>query len=85
MQKIRQDARDNIGDNIRRLRLASGLSQEAVAAKMQLMGCDLSRSVYSQIECGTYNIRVRELIALKNIFHTDFNAFFEGLEKETDA
>ena len=85
MQKIRQDARDNIGGNIRRLRHAAGLSQEAVTAKLQLMGCDMSRSVYSQIECGTYNIRVKELIALKNIFHAEYSDFFEGLENDTEA
>ena len=77
VQKIRQDV--NIGDNIRKLRIAAGMTQEHVAAKLQLAGCDISRSVYSQIECGTYNIRVSELIALKQLFDTSYDAFFSGL------
>ena len=76
-QKIRQDI--SIGSTIRSLRMKSGLSQEQVVAKMQLLGCSLSRSIYSQIEGGTYNIRVSELKALTIIFHTDYNSFFQDL------
>lgn len=79
MQKIKQDA--NIGCNIRKMRIAAGMTQEQVAAKLQLAGCDISRSVYSQIECGTYSIRVSELHALKQLFNVDYNAFFIGLEE----
>lgn len=78
MQKIRQDAR--IGRNIRNMRIAAEMTQEQVTAKLQLAGCEISRSIYSQIELGTYNIRVSELIALKNLFGVDYNAFFVGLE-----
>lgn len=76
-QKLRQDI--SIGSNIRSLRMESGLSQEQVVAKMQLLGCTLSRSIYSQIEGGTYNIRISELKALADIFHTDYNRFFKDI------
>ena len=49
---------------------------------MQLQGIEISRSSYSQIECGTYNIRVSELIALADIFNVDFNAFFVNLQNK---
>ncbi|WP_334291950.1 helix-turn-helix transcriptional regulator [Faecalicatena contorta] len=49
---------------------------------MQLRNLATSRSVYSQIEAGTYNIRISELIALAEIFHTDFNTIFNGLTYE---
>lgn len=78
MQKIRSDI--GLGASIRTLRKTAHLTQEQVAAKLQLEGLDVTRSVYSQIECGTYNIRVSELIALKKIFGVDYNAFFERLE-----
>ncbi len=78
MQKIRQDM--NIGKNIKKLRNLNKLTQEQVTIKLQLQGIDISRSIYSKIELGTYNIKVSELIALKNIFKVDFNAFFENLE-----
>lgn len=79
MQKIRKDV--GLGRNIRALRMTSHMTQEQVTARMQLLGCDVSRSIYAQIESGTYNIRVTELVALKRIFDTDYNAFFEGLEE----
>ncbi len=76
-QKLKQDI--HIGNNIRQLRIRSGYTQEQVIAKLQLNGISISRSSYSQIECGTYNIKISELIALADLFHTDFNAFFENL------
>ena len=76
-QKIKQDI--SLGDNIRKLRKQSHLTQEQTVARMQLKGLDISRSSYSQIECGTYNIRVSELIALAEIFYVDYNAFFINL------
>ena len=68
------------GQNIRRLRKAAGMTQEQTAAKMQLMGYDLSRAVYAQIECGMCNIRVEEIAALKQIFGAVYDDFFVGFE-----
>ncbi len=73
-QKLKQDIQ--IGGNIRKLRKQSRLTQEQVVARLQLQGIEISRSSYSQIECGTYNIRISELIALADLFEVDFNAFF---------
>lgn len=73
-QKIKQDIA--IGKYIRILRKNANLTQEQVVTYLQLEGLDISRSIYSQIECGTYSIRVSELIALSKLFRTDFNAFF---------
>ncbi len=74
-QKIRQDI--SIGKRIRQLRKELHLTQEDVVLKMQLQGCDISRSIYSQIECGTYNIRVSELLILSRILQCDMNMIFE--------
>lgn len=46
-QKIKQDI--SLGDNIRKLRKQSHLTQEQTVARMQLKGLDISRSSYSQI------------------------------------
>ena len=73
-QKIKQDI--YIGNNIRKLRKANKLTQEQVVTHLQLQGIEISRSSYSQIECGTYNIRVSELLALSELFQTDINSFF---------
>ena len=76
-QKIRKNP--SIGENIRILRNRKGLTQEETVVQMQLRGCNLSRSAFSQMEGGTYNIRVNELVALKEIFDADYADFFVGL------
>ena len=78
-QKLKQINDISIGDNLRKLRNAANLTQEQVVAQLQLRNLPTSRSVYSQIEAGTYNIRISELIALAEIFQTDFNTIFDGL------
>ena len=40
------------------------LSQEQLAAKAQLLGCDLTRSALAKIECGQQSIYPDELKAL---------------------
>ena len=80
MQKIRKDK--GLGQNIREILNSRHMTQEDVIAKLQVAGCDISRRIYSQIECGTYNIRVEELIELKKLFKADYSAFFEPLEKD---
>ena len=78
-QKIKYNI--SLGNNIRTLRKQAHLTQEQTVARMQLMGIEISRSSYSQIECGTYNIRVSELVALAEIFHVDFHALFSDVQK----
>lgn len=76
-QKIKSDV--TLGRNIRSIRKSKKLTQEQVTTKMQLLGIDITRSIYSQIECGTYNIKVTELAALHLIFDVDYNVFFENI------
>ncbi len=78
MQKLRPDM--NIGENIQKLRLKKGYSQEQVSMLMQFYGCKLSRITYSKIERNEYNICVSELLALKEIFDADIKDFFDGLK-----
>ena len=72
----------DIKDNLQKLRRQSGLSQEAVAAKLQLMGVNMSRSWLSAIELGKRNVPVKVLVGLKVIFNCQYDDFFEGLESE---
>lgn len=78
--RIRQDDKKyNLGTNIRRFRMEKHLTQEQTVAKMQLLGVDISRGTYSQIECGIVNIRVEDLLALREIFDVEIGQFFDGL------
>ncbi len=78
--RIRQDDKKyNLGTNIRRFRMERHLTQEQTVAKMQLLGVDISRGTYSQIECGIVNIRVEDLLALREIFGIEIGQFFDGM------
>ena len=79
-QKIRRDR--NMGDNLRRLRAESGLSQEKLCAELQRRGCDIGRSTYEKYEAGELNIRASVLVALRSIYNCTYDEFFVGLEKE---
>ena len=70
----------SIGGNLRRLRKQNNLSQEAVAAKLQVLGFPISREMVCLMELGRYNIRVSVLLALKQLYQVySFDEFFEGL------
>ena len=77
-QKIRRDR--NMGDNLRRLRAESGLSQEKLCAELQRRGCDIGRTTYAKYEAGELNIRASVLIELKKIYQCSYDAFFVGLD-----
>lgn len=77
-QKIRRDL--NMGDNLRRLRSANGLSQEKLCAELQRRGCDIGRTTYAKYEAGELNIRASVIVELKNIYKCSYDEFFAGLE-----
>ena len=77
-QKIRRDR--NMGDNLRRLRSQSGLSQEKLCAELQRHGCDIGRTTYAKYEAGELNIRASVLIELHKIYNCTYDEFFAGLD-----
>lgn len=78
-QRLKQVDDISLGKNLKKLRKAAHLTQNDVITQLQLRGLSTSRSAYSQMEGGTYNVRISELIVLKEIFQVEFNDFFEGL------
>ena len=82
-QKLRRDR--NMGDNLRRLRLERGYSQEKLCAELQRNGCDIGRTTYAKYESGELNIRISVLVTLKMIFSCSYDAFFDGLASESQA
>ncbi len=69
-----------MGDNLRRLRDASGLSQEKLCAELQRRGCDIGRTTYAKYETGELNIRASILIELRKIYDCSYDEFFSGLD-----
>lgn len=64
-----------VGRNIRKYRLNLGLSQEQLAAQMQVCGCDLTRSALAKIEVGQRHIYPDEL----KLFHKILKVSYEKL------
>lgn len=65
-----------IGDNIRRLREKIGFTQEYVVTKLQLEGCDITRSALAKIEVGQRHLYPDEIIFLKKILRTNYEEIF---------
>ncbi len=70
---------EELGRNIRRIRLERGLTQERTVAKLQVLGSPLSRSTFSLIEMGRGNVFVSDLVALQKIFNVDYQEFFRDI------
>ena len=70
----------NLQKTLRRLRDASGLSQEKLCAELQRRGCDIGRTTYAKYEAGELNIRAGVIIALKKIYDCSYDDFFSGLD-----
>lgn len=77
-QKIRRDR--NMGENLRRLRIDKGISQEKLCAELQRRGCDIGRTTYAKYEAGELNIRASVIIELKKYYKCTYDEFFAGLD-----
>ena len=82
-QKIRRDR--NMGENLRRLRAQSGLSQEKICAELQRRGCDIGRTTYAKYESGELNIRASVIIELRKFYGCTYDDFFQGLDVHPDG
>ena len=71
-----------MGDNLRRLRIQKGISQEKLCAELQRRGCDIGRTTYAKYESGELNIRVSVLMELRRLYDCSYDAFFAGLDKK---
>ncbi len=77
MQKILNNK--TFGQNLKSIRLKSGLTQEQTVAKLQLLGSPISRSTYSLIEMGRGNIFISDLVGLQQIFNVEYSEFFNEI------
>lgn len=66
-----------IGKNIKHLREREGLTQEELAAKLQVSGCDITRSSVAKIEVGQRHLYPDEIVLLKDILHAQYNEIFD--------
>ena len=68
-----------IGQNIKALREKKNMTQETLAAKLQLEGCDITRSAVAKIEVGQRHLYPDEIYYIKNILNVSFEEIFDLL------
>ena len=65
-----------IGNRIKCFRESKGITQEQLSAKLQVMGCDITRSALAKIEVGQRHIYPDELKLIKEILNLSFEDLF---------
>lgn len=65
-----------VGNNIRKLREKQGLTQEQLSARLQTMGCDITRSAVAKIEVGQRHLYPDEIILIKEILGVCYENIF---------
>ncbi|MFV0401182.1 MAG: helix-turn-helix domain-containing protein [Oscillospiraceae bacterium] len=71
-----------IADNIKRMRIEKGLSQEKLAEKLQGLGIDYTHARISQIELRKRPPTALLLVALKCLYDCEYSEFFSEVEVE---
>ena len=66
-----------IGHNIKYLREKAGLTQDVLAAKLQLSDCDITRSAIAKIEVGQRHLYPDEIILIKQILNVKYEDIFK--------
>ncbi|NEI02405.1 helix-turn-helix domain-containing protein [Rhizobium leguminosarum] len=69
------DARQTIGWNLRRLRVAKGLSQERLA-----LAAEIDRSYVGRVERGAENVTVSTLEALAGVLQVHVSALLQQVD-----
>lgn len=65
-----------IGENIKKLRERAGFTQEYLATKLQINGCDITRSAVAKIEAGQRHVYPDEIILIKKILNVGYDEIF---------
>jgi DNA-binding XRE family transcriptional regulator len=76
IQHMATTAKNIVGPQVRRLRVAAGLSQAALAAACQRRGWDISRDSVAKIEGGTRWVCDVELVELAKAFKQPVSELF---------
>lgn len=73
---MNKETEKRIGANIRRLREKAGLTQEYLSIKLQIAGCDITRSAVAKIEVGQRHLYPDEIILIKEILKVSYEEIF---------
>ena len=71
------DVEKKIGANIRVLREKAGLTQEQLSARLQVNGCDITRSALAKIEVGQRHLYPDEIVLIKEALKVRYEDIFD--------
>ena len=71
-----------VGNNIRIVREKANMTQEVLAAKLQLHGCDITRSAVAKIEVGQRHLYPDEIILIKKILNVRYEDIFDNIDNK---
>lgn len=61
-----------VGQRVRKFRLDRRLTQDQLAAKLQIIGCDLTRGTIAKLESGQRHIYLYEIKAISEVLKVSF-------------
>lgn len=65
-----------MGARIRELRESAGMTQEQLSAKLQTLGCDITRSALAKIEVGQRHLYSFEIKVFREALSTTYDKLF---------
>ncbi len=74
---MNQNTEKKVGKNIRDLREKCGMTQDLLATRLQLAGCDITRSAVAKIEVGQRHLYPDEVILIREILGVTFDEIFD--------
>ena len=67
----------NFGKNLKKIRENKKITQESLSTKLQLSGCDITRSAVEKIEVGQRHIYPDEIKLIKEILDISYDDMFD--------
>ena len=74
---MRETVKKAVGKNIRQLREKANLTQDMLSARLQIRGCDITRSALAKIEAGQRHLYSYEIILIKEIIGCTYDDIFK--------
>ena len=79
-QRTDANGKNIIGERLKLLRNAAGLSQRDLARELQLLGIDMDKNVITRIETNKRYVTDFEIQALKQLFDVSYDYLIDGKE-----
>lgn len=67
----------DFGKNLKKIRENKKITQESLSTKLQLSGCDITRSAVAKIEVGQRHIYPDEIKLIKEILDISYDDMFD--------